>query len=476
MEAAGVSGDTSVPMPSIVIHGHFYQPPREDPTTGQVSRQPSAAPFHDWNQRIDAECYRPNLAARILGEHGEVVRELNNWARISFDVGPTLLRWMALEDPAVLAGIVAADQESVARLGHGNAMAQGYHHAILPLADDRDRRTEVRWGLADFRRRFGRESEGFWLPECAVDEASLEVLAAEGVRFVVLAPEQCASVRTSAGPWTEVTAETLDTGRAYTIPLPSGRTIAAFFYDGGLAQGIAFGGWLDDGEAMAHRLAGAGDGGLVHLATDGESYGHHHRYGEMALAYAFKTLEEIPGAEVTNYAAWLADHPPEMEASLVSPSAWSCAHGVGRWSRNCGCAIDQSRSGEHQWRQTLRGALNRLRDRLDEVYDAEMRGHGEAPWEARDLWVERLLDDEAAGRPAPIPETPVDTLLELARHRLMMFTSCGWFFDDPAGLEPVQLLRYAARAMALSTEVGGPDVTADFRRDLGDLAQVWDSL
>ena len=462
-------------MPAIVIHGHFYQPPREEPTTGVVPRQPSAAPFHDWNQRITDECYRPNLAARILGEHGEVVREMNNWERISFDVGPTLLRWMALEAPSVLEGIVAADRASVERLGHGNAMAQGYHHAILPLASDRDRRTEVRWGLADFRRRFGRASEGFWLPECAVDEATLEVLAEEGVAFVVLAPEQCASVRGLGEAWAEVTPETLDTQRAYTIPLASGRTIAAFFYDGGLAQGIAFGGWLDDGEALAHRLAGAGEG-LVNLATDGESYGHHHRYGEMALAYALKTIEDIDGAEVSNYAAWLAAHPPTMEAKVVGPSAWSCAHGVGRWSRNCGCAIDPARSGHHEWRATLRSALNALRDRVDEVYEEQMRAHGEDPWVARDAWIERLLDDEAIGRPLHASETPVEVLLELASHRLMMFTSCGWFFDDPSGLEPVQLLRYARRAMALCVEAGGPDLTADFRRDLGDLAKVWDAL
>ncbi len=459
-------------MPSIVIHGHFYQPPREDPATGLVPRQPSAAPFHDWNQRITDECYRPNLAARILGEHGEVVRRLNTWERISFDVGPTLLRWMALEAPDVLEGIVAADRASVARLGHGNAMAQGYHHAILPLASERDRHTEVRWGLADFRRRFGRESEGFWLPECAVDEATLEVLAGEGVRFVVLAPEQCGGVRVSGDAWAEV--ETPDTGRAYSVPLPSGRSIAAFFYDGGLAQGIAFGGWLDDGEALAHRLARAGNG-LVSLATDGESYGHHHRYGEMALAYAFKTFEALD-VEVTNYAAWLAEHPPELEARVVSPSAWSCAHGVGRWSRNCGCAIDPARSGEHQWRETLRGALNALRDRLDEIYDARMRSHGEDPWTARDRWIERLLDDEAVGRAVEIPENPVESLLELANHRLMMFTSCGWFFDDPAGIEPVQLLRYAGRAIALCVDVGGPDLSADFRRDLGELAPIWDGL
>ncbi|MBO6937860.1 MAG: DUF3536 domain-containing protein [Deltaproteobacteria bacterium] len=459
-------------MPAIVIHGHFYQPPREDPATGLVPRQPSAAPFHDWNQRITDECYRPNLAARILGEHGEVVRTLNTWERISFDVGPTLLRWMALEAPAVLEGIVAADAASVVRLGHGNAMAQGYHHAILPLASERDRRTEVRWGLADFRRRFGRESEGFWLPECAVDEATLEVLAEEGVRFVVLAPEQCASVRAN-GEWRDVTPETLDTGRAYRIPLPSGRSIAAFFYDAGPAQGVAFGGWLDNGEAMAHRLAERE--GLVHFATDGESYGHHHRYGEMALAYALETLEAL-GVAVTNYGAWLAAHPPELEARVVSPSAWSCAHGVGRWSRNCGCAIDPARSGKHQWRATLRGALDALRERLDEVYEARMRSHGEDPWAARDRWIERLLDDESAGRPIGAPANEVETLLELANHRLMMFTSCGWFFDDPAGIEPVQLLRYARRAIELCVALGGPELSADFRRDLGDIAEVWDGL
>lgn len=440
--AAHYSVGTLSPMPSVCVHGHFYQPPRESPHTGKIERQPSAAPFWDWNQRITAECYRPLLAAPILGAHGDVVETVNCWEHIAFDVGPTLLRWMWEEARDVHDGIVAADRNAVARSGHGPAIAQGYHHAILPLCSPEDRRTEIRWGLADFEARFGRRAEGLWLPETAVDTATLEALADEGVAFTVLAPHQAAE------------GEGIETDRAYRVPLSGGRSIAAFFYDGRPSRGVAFDRWLDNGESMAHRLAGGT--GLVHLATDGESYGHHHRHGEMALAYCLRTLRRL-GIPVVSHGAWLAAHPPTEAMGIAEPSSWSCSHGVGRWSRDCGCGTEDGR-----WRPRLREGLNRLRDAIDEWSIPRLAATGEDPWELRDRYVHTLL--AASGLDTgfdPLRGTgdaSLRALLEVQRHRLMMFTSCGWFFADPRGLETHQILCYASRAVELLRDAGGPDL------------------
>ena len=459
-------------MPRICIHGHFYQPPREDPWTGVIRPQPSALPFSDWNQRITKECYRANTEARILDEEGAVAARVNTYDFLSFNFGPTLLRWMSTHAPDVLAALVEADARSAARLGHGNAVAQAYHHAILPLANSRDKTTEVRWGAEDFRFRFGRAPEGMWLPETAVDTATLEVLAEEGLSYVILAPRQCAAVRGPAdNRFTPVDEGSLDPSRPYTVVLPSGRSIAAFFYDAAPANGVAFAGWLDNGEQMAHRLAGHGTE-LVHFATDGESYGHHHRYGEMALAYCMRTLETVPDATLTNYGAELAEHPPTWQAKIVENSSWSCAHGVGRWSRNCGCVLDGRKAGQQEWRAHLRGALNWLRDALVEFSEAEAGRHGHDLWALRDQYVFHLLAQESGRQLAEDP-LPVNwqedrdagrlrDLLELQRHALMMFTSCGWFFDDPGRVEPVQILRYAHRAMHFHESLGGRSLQEDF--------------
>ena len=375
---------------------------------------------------------------------------MNCWEYLSFDVGPTLLRWLEDHAPDVHDGIVQADRAATARTGHGAAMAQGYHHAILPLCSPEDRKTEILWGLADFRHRFGRDSEGFWLPETAVDTPSLVELADAGVKYVILAPRQAEDLHGG------------DTTEAYRIDLPGDRSIAAFFYDGECAQGVAFDGWLHDGEDMAHRL-GSKPGGLVHLATDGESYGHHHRHGEMALASAIRTLE-THGVAMTTYGAWLASHPPVRAAQICERSSWSCSHGVGRWSENCGCAMDPARSGHHEWRRTVRTALNTLRDRIDEATIPMLAASGEDPWDLRNRYIEVMLDPTGGDLDPHLRQ-----VLEAQRHRLMMFTSCGWFFDDPAGLETSQILRYALRATELVHQVGGPDLLPDFERDLQGL-------
>ena len=442
-----------VPLTTVCIHGHFYQPPREDPWTGRIEPQPSAAPFRDWNARITAECYRPNLAAPLVDWEGAVRERVNCWEHISFDVGPTLMRWLEEHALDVHDGIVQADRAATARTGHGPAMAQGYHHAILPLCSDQDRKTEILWGLADFRHRFGRDSEGFWLPETAVDTATLCDLAQAGVKYVILAPRQAADLHGG------------DSTEAYRIDLPGGLQIAAFYYDGECAQGVAFDGWLHDGVDLAQRL-GSKPGGLVHLATDGESYGHHHRHGEMALASAIKTLEQ-QGVSMTTYGAWLAEHPPVRQTVIREGSSWSCSHGLGRWSENCGCAMDPARSGHHEWRRTLRRGLNRLRDRIDQVTMPELAKSGEDPWDLRNRYMEMMLDP-TGGELDPGQRV----LLEAQRHRLMMFTSCGWFFDSPAGLETTQILRYAVRATELVRDGGGPDLRPDLERDLEGLLDV----
>lgn len=360
----------------------------------------------------------------------------NNWEHLSFDVGPTLMRWMRLEAPQVHDGIVAADRASVRSRGHGNALAQGYHHAILPLCNDRDRKTEIRWGIVDFQVRFGRKPEGLWLPECAVDIPTLCDAVDEGIQFVVLAPEQADTDR-------------LDPHRAYRVELPEGRSIAAFFYAPEPARGVAFDGWLHNGVDMAHKLAQGT--GLIHLATDGESYGHHHRHGEMALAACLKTLGEL-GVQTTNYAAWLAEHPPTETLGIVEPSSWSCSHGVGRWSRDCGCGTEQ---GHGDWREALRNELNGLRDQIDAETIPRIEAFGVEPWAFRDQYILHLLAEEGFAVEDPLAgaDPQLIRLLRIQEFRLMMFTSCGWFFANPNSIETLQIRAYADHAKALLRQI-----------------------
>ncbi len=453
-------------MQHLCIHGHFYQPPRENPMTGIVALQESAAPFRDWNFRITAECYRANLYAPVLDGHGDVAEEINTYEHLSFNFGPTLMRWFARYAPDLLDGLRRADEASAARNGgSGNAVAQAYHHSILPLASLEDKRTEVRWGIADFEYRFGRLPEGMWLAETAVDLATLEVMAQEGIQFVILAPGQAAAVRPKGDePWQKLEGEGVDTSRPYRVALPDGGEMAVFFYGGEASQGVAFGGWLHDGQHMAESLLNFGDG-VVSMATDGESYGHHHKRGEMALAYCIKHLRDVHGVSLTNFGAILREEAPTWEAQIVEQSAWSCAHGVGRWSENCGCVMDPKNAGKQEWRKHLRGLMNWLRDELDGVCLDEMARHGESLWEARDAYIHRLLEAEK-GRNFAVPDTtdPVNRILEIQRNRLMMFTSCGWFFDNPTGLETVQILRYAERALALCEDRVGSRLQAEFRK------------
>ena len=486
---------------AIVIHGHFYQPPRENPWLEAVEVQDSAAPYHDWNERITAECYAPNTAARRVDDANRILDIVDNFERISFNVGPTLFAWLERQAPAVARAIVEADRASVAaRGGHGNALAQVYNHQIMPLATRADKVTQVRWGLEDFRSRFGREAEGMWLPETAVDDETLEVLAEAGVGFTILAPAQARRVRPLDGDAWEQVDHAVDPSRPYLWRGPRGLSLALFFYDGPISRAIAFEHLLERGEKLVARLRAAFSDArdwpqLVHVATDGESYGHHSRFGEMALAAALEQLAGDDTVTLTNYGAFLAAHPPTHEAQIHQRTSWSCAHGVERWRADCGCRV---RGDWHQrWRGPLREALDWLRDLVDTFYAERAAVHLRDPWAARDDYVRVVLDHDpaqlgsflAAHQRAPLDAAArleVRRLLELQRNRLLMYTSCGWFFDEISGLEPMQILRYAAMALQYLRDLGGGRHEPDFVKrlaaapsnvaDYGDGAEVYRRL
>lgn len=467
----------------LCVHGHFYQPPRENPWLEAIEVQDSAYPFHDWNARVTAECYAPNAFARILADDGSIERIVNNYSRMSFNFGPTLLAWLETADPETYRAILAADRDSAARFsGHGNALAQVYNHMILPLAGERDRRTQVRWGIADFTHRFGRHPEGMWLAETAADTPTLEALAAEGIRFTILAPGQCHRIRPLAGgAWQEVH-DGVDPSRPYLLRLPSGREIVLFFYDGPVSRAVAFEGLLRRGEHFAGRLLSGFDERrdwpqLVHVATDGESYGHHHRHGEMALAWALELIDRRPDVGLTNYGEYLERHPPRWEATIHEPSAWSCAHGVGRWKEDCGCWTSGDPEWSQGWRQPLREALDWLRDALAPRWEAAAGELLADPWAARDDYVEVVLDRSPERREAFLQRhrrRPLEVaerirlwkLLELQRHAMLMYTSCGWFFSELSGIETVQVIAYAGRAVQLAEETLGESLEEPFLQRL----------
>lgn len=464
----------------VCVHGHFYQPPRENPWLDAIDTQPSAAPYHDWNARVSAECYAPNTAARILDDQGRIQHIINNYARMSFNVGPTLMRWLAQHEPTTYAGIVAADKEGQARFGgHGPAIAQVYGHLIMPLASARDRRTQVAWGVADFRHHYGRDPEGMWLAEAAVCTDSLEALAEHGIRFTVLAPHQAAAVRPCAGgDWVDTATMPIDTTMPYLVKLPSGRSIAVFFYNGGVSQAIAFQGLLNSGVALAEGLlagvpADAARPQLSHVATDGETYGHHHRHGEMALAYALHHIEHAGLARLTVYGEYLALHPPTHEVRIVELSSWSCAHGVERWRSDCGCHTGGAPGWHQAWRGPLRDALDWVHRHVDAQWEKRASTVFYQPWQARDAYV-TIINDPSDATIARFMATharttehyPALALLELQRQLMQSYTSCAWFFNDVTGIETVQVLRYAARMMQLAHQTLGLDLEEGFHEQL----------
>ncbi|MBI4219512.1 MAG: DUF3536 domain-containing protein [Chloroflexi bacterium] len=463
----------------VCVHGHFYQPPREHPWLEAIEVQDSAYPFHDWNERVARECYAPNAASRILDSEGMVARIVSNYASISFDFGPTLLSWLQPKMPGIYEALIRADRESQELFGgHGSAIAQAYSHMILPLANGRDKRTQVVWGIRDFETRFGRRPEGMWLPETAVDLATLEVLAESGIKFTVLSPRQAKRARHSGvARWRDVTGERIDARGAYRKRLTSGRSVTLFFYDGAISNAVAFGGLLHSGAAFAERLLGAfsAEHGpqLVHIATDGETYGHHHRHGDMALAFALNKIADASGARLTVYGEYLAKHPATEEVEIVENSSWSCEHGVERWRSNCGCQAGRHPSWNQEWRAPLRSALDWLRDEVALLYEADAGRLLDDPWAARDDYISVLLDRSRdnigdymeRNRARTLDERDwVRTLklLELQRHAMLMYTSCGWFFEDIAGIETVQVIQYAGRVIQLAEDLFGTKLEGAF--------------
>lgn len=464
----------------ICIHGHFYQPPRENPWLEEIEAQDSAYPYHDWNERITVECYAPNTASRILDSSKKIVNIVNNYAGMSFNFGPTLLSWMERYAPEDYQNILNADKESQARFsGHGSAMAQAYNHMLMPLANTRDERTQVYWGIRDFEHRFKRKPVGMWLPETAVNTETLEILADCGIRFTVLAPHQAAKARKiGEQKWVNVEGAKIDPQMPYICVLPSGKMINLFFYDGPISRQLAFEDLLKDGERFARRLVDVftmdkKQERLVHIATDGESYGHHHKYGDMALAYCLYYLESNKLAKITNYAEFLGKCPPTHEVKIIEDSSWSCSHGVERWKSNCGCCSGRHPAWHQLWREPLRNALDWLRDTAAPLYERHMREFADDPWRIRDHYIEVILDrstehverflkEQTNGEWTPPQKVKVLKLLELQRHAMLMYTSCGWFFDEISGIETIQILQYAARVIQLTKEIFGDHLEEDF--------------
>jgi len=467
----------AVPVRSICIHGHFYQPPRENAWLEAVETQDSAHPYHDWNERITAECYAPNTSSRILDDLDRITKIVNNYASISFNFGPTLLSWLEERAPETYDAVVHADRMSRERSGHGNAIAQAYNHIIMPLATPRDRRTQVRWGARDFEHRFGHKPEGMWLPETAVDIDSLEALAEEGIRFTILEPSQAARA--------------IDPTMPYRCELPSGKSMVIFFYDGPISRAIAFEKLLARGENLAHRLLGV-SGQLVNIATDGETYGHHHRFGDMALAYAIDYITENKLARVINYASFLDDNPPIESVQIRERTSWSCIHGVGRWERDCGCNAGAPAGWNQQWRKPLREALDWLRDECAAIFETDGARALRDPWRARDAYIDVVLDRSDDNVDAFLAAHAIDgngnaalELLEMQRNAMLMFTSCGWFFNEISGIETVQVLQYAARVIQLAEKISGRNLEPELldrvaaalsnRPEHGDARKIYES-
>ena len=475
----------------LCIHAHFYQPPRENPWLEAIELQDSAAPYHDWNERIANECYVANSAARILDGQGRIAKIVNNYARLSFNFGPTLLSWLEQHAPRTYERVLDADRQSQGLFaGHGSALAQAYNHMILPLATARHKRTQIAWGIRDFEHRFGRDPEGIWLPELAVDVETLEVASSLGIKFAVLAPHQAQRVRHRPWEdWIHFDGAGIDPTRAYRCNLPSGRSLALFFYDGPISRAVAFEKLLANGEGFAHRLiSGFNDSRpwaqLMHIATDGETYGHHHPHGDMALAYAIDYVERNQLARITNYGEYLANYPPTAEVQITPNTSWSCAHGLERWQSDCGCNSGERPQWRQHWRRPLREALDWLRDEISPLCEGAERELLRAPAEALEDYISAVLDRSPASVNTffarhSVRELDADDqvralkLLEVERHLMLMYTSCGWFFDELTGLETVQVLRYAGRAVQLAEELLGRPIEEQF---LARLDLAWSNI
>ncbi len=468
----------------ICIHGHFYQPPRENPWLNAVELQNSAYPFHNWNERITAECYARNATARILNDEGKIVDIVNNYSRISFNFGPTLLLWMKTHAEDVYRAILEADKISLERFsGHGSAIAQSFNHIIMPLANKRDKETQVIWGIRDFEYRFQRKPEGMWLSETAVNTDTLEVLAKHSIKFTILSPYQAKSVRQIGKKnWQDVTGAQVDPRQPYLYHLPSGRSISLFFYDGPVSQGIAFERLLNNGKTFASRLMGQLDlddqenyPQMMHIATDGETYGHHHRFGEMALSYCLEHIDQKEEADITVYGEYLEKFPPRYEVQILENTAWSSTPNLERWAEDGGGNTGGNPEWHQRWRKPLRAAFDWLREEMVTLFTQEMKDMVIDPWAVRNDYIDVILDRDQENvqdflnrhsfRPLNHQEKiKMLKLLEIQHHAMLMYTSCGWFFDEVTGIETIQDIMYAARAIQLANDLTGVDHESQFMK------------
>ncbi|MCD4781914.1 MAG: DUF3536 domain-containing protein [Candidatus Omnitrophica bacterium] len=468
----------------ICIHGHFYQPPRENPWLETIEIQDSAYPYNDWNERITAECYLQNAESRIQDHEGFIVDIVNNYSKMSFNFGPTLLSWMEKFAPDVYYAILEADRQSLKRFnGHGAALAQVYNHMIMPLANIKDKKTQIIWGIKDFESRFDRKPEGMWLAETAVDIETLELLAAHDIKYTILSPYQARSFRSiGTEEWIDVSNARIDPKRPYYCHLPSGFKIVLFFYDGPISQEVAFGDLTKDGSAFAHRLMSnfpdhTDEAVIVHIATDGETYGHHQKFGNMALAYMLNFIEGHSDFQLTVYGDFLEKYSPQHEVQIIENSSWSCAHGIERWRSDCGCHVGGGPEWNQRWRQPLREAMDWLRDELAYIYEDEISPLTKQPWKLRDDYIRIILDRDIKTIQSFFKKhikknlsekdyNKILNLLEMQRHALFMYTSCGWFFDDISGIETVQIIQYAARAIQIAKDIKGIDLEKGYLKIL----------
>ena len=472
----------------LTIHGHFYQPPRENPWLEAIELQDSALPFHDWNERINKECYNPNSVSKIVDSRNRILDVVNNYEYMSYNFGPTLLSWMEQFAPLTYERIIKADIESISEHnGHGNAIAQVYNHIIMPLANEHDKETQIKWGIRDFEYRFGRKPEGMWLAETAVDDDTLRILEANGIKFTILSPYQADKFKKKGDKeWTDVSWGNIDPARSYkyNIKSASGKSIDLFFYDGAISRSVAFDELLKDGNKFIKRLKeGVSDcrdfPQIVNIATDGESYGHHTKFGDMALAYVLKVKAKDEGFKITNYAEYLEKYRSDCEVEIKQASSWSCFHGVGRWKEDCGCSTGGHPGWNQKWRKPLREALDYLRDELVIIFEQEGPKYFDNVWEVRNNYIDVILDRNEMNvkkfqqenfKPDLSDEQKVHAmeLLEIQRQAMLMYTSCGWFFSEISGIETVQIMKYAARAMQLATKFSNKDLETHFLEILSE--------
>ncbi len=472
----------------LTIHGHFYQPPRENPWLEAIELQDSASPFHDWNERVNKECYNPNSFSKVVDSRNRILDVVNNYEHMSFNFGPTLLSWMERFAPHTYERVIKADVDSRAEHnGHGNAIAQVYNHMIMPLANEHDKETQIKWGVSDFEYRFGRKPEGIWLAETAVDDDTLRLCEENGIKFTVLSPYQALKIRKEGtNNWQDVSWGNIDPARSYRYYIKSapGKFIDLFFYDGAISQSVAFDELLKDGNKFIKRLKEGISNlrdypQLVHIATDGESYGHHTKFGDMALAYVLKIKAEEEGFKITNYGEYLEKYRSNYEVDIKQASSWSCFHGVGRWKEDCGCSTGGHPGWNQKWRKPLRNALDYLRDELIQVFEQEGEKYFENVWDVRNKYISVILDRSRINvekfqrenfRPNLSDEDKVRAmeLLEIQRQAMLMYTSCGWFFSEISGIETVQIMKYAARAMQVAARFTNKDLESKFLEILSE--------